>query len=187
MGGQVSLTCNRRARGVTVSELLFVIAIIVVLAAIVLTVSRSSVRRANTTVCASNLRQYFLALQLYRDEWGDYPGRPFETMSTFAKPLASLRCTETKSQTYWLHWPVSWDMSAKGKAVWKCGEIRGGEMPLVSDVAHVKGTLGDRGVTGQKVLMVREHGNISLVEASLIRGGRGPCDTTIIDEAWINF
>lgn len=70
-----------RRHGLTLVELLIVIAIIAVLAGILYAVFSSVRESARQTVCMSNLRQIGQALKLYREDWdgveaepGRYPG-----------------------------------------------------------------------------------------------------------------
>src|ERR1041385_7648434 len=57
----------------TLIELLVVIAIISTLAAILFPVFMAARAMARRTVCISNLRQQGLALQMYREDYGDFP------------------------------------------------------------------------------------------------------------------
>jgi prepilin-type N-terminal cleavage/methylation domain-containing protein len=66
----------RRAgsRGFTLVEILVVIAVLVLLAAILLPVVSSARERGRQTVCLSNLRQLGQALSMYHQDYGSYPG-----------------------------------------------------------------------------------------------------------------
>jgi prepilin-type N-terminal cleavage/methylation domain-containing protein/prepilin-type processing-associated H-X9-DG protein len=69
--------CPRpQRRGFTLTELLVVIGIIALLAALLMPALAGAKRKANQIKCLSNLRQVNLALQLYADDHnGEYPPR----------------------------------------------------------------------------------------------------------------
>jgi prepilin-type N-terminal cleavage/methylation domain-containing protein/prepilin-type processing-associated H-X9-DG protein len=62
-----------RRRGFTLIELLVVIAIIGILVTLILPAVAAARASANSTVCQSNLRQFGLAINQYRDDNGVYP------------------------------------------------------------------------------------------------------------------
>ena len=61
---------RRRARGMTLVELLVVLFIISFVAGALLPVLQSGTRRARKTYCASNMRQVLLALAMYEVDYG---------------------------------------------------------------------------------------------------------------------
>lgn len=62
-----------KKRGVTLIEILCVIAILVLLMALLLPVATSARRKSQETVCTSNMRQLVAALHKYREDYGDFP------------------------------------------------------------------------------------------------------------------
>jgi prepilin-type N-terminal cleavage/methylation domain-containing protein len=67
--------CRKRdsGRGFTLVELLVVIAIIGLLAAILLPTLSATRERARQTLCLNNLRQFMNAIQMYMNDYNDYP------------------------------------------------------------------------------------------------------------------
>src|SRR4028119_636555 len=68
------LFMKRRNHAFTLVELLIVLAIIGLLAAILMPMLSRARERARQTACATNLSQIALAVQMYRQEEGRYPG-----------------------------------------------------------------------------------------------------------------
>jgi prepilin-type N-terminal cleavage/methylation domain-containing protein len=65
---------NRGAsRGLTLVELLVVIALVAILAGITMPVIFRAKRNAKTSACVSNMRQAVMAVQMYRQDWGGSP------------------------------------------------------------------------------------------------------------------
>ncbi len=68
------LDCGRVSRrGLTLTEVVVVVGIVSILYAILAPVLFSARLRARETHCASNLRQIWMALQLYRQDYSDFP------------------------------------------------------------------------------------------------------------------
>jgi prepilin-type N-terminal cleavage/methylation domain-containing protein len=73
----------RNMKGFTLVELLVVIAVIGILAALLLVAVQKSRRNAKMTNCKSNLRQFSLALQMRRNDTGDILGGYPDFLSNF--------------------------------------------------------------------------------------------------------
>ena len=65
---------SRAALGFTLLELLVVIAVIAILAALLLPALAKAKGSAQSAACKSNLRQLGFALNMYVEDYGEYPG-----------------------------------------------------------------------------------------------------------------
>lgn len=62
-----------KIKGLSLIEILVVVAIIAVLASIIMTVGKKSISKTKEVVCVSNLKQIHLAMNLYLEDNGSYP------------------------------------------------------------------------------------------------------------------
>lgn len=78
--------------GLTLVELLVVIGILALLAAVLFPVFQTARENGRMAVCISNLHQWGAAIQMYRDEWGGVdpePGRKIRNFSELGMPPSS--------------------------------------------------------------------------------------------------
>lgn len=179
-------------RGVTLLELLVVLVIISVLAALLFPVGASAKRRAKETVCISNLKQIYEAMQLYREDYGEYPFS--SSQKVLSQPYLSgtyLRCfAKTNSQVVGDYILNGDDFEQLGTgqldrtplmaAFHECREKRGSEFPIAYDANHASIVYGQQGGL-RFYLLVREAGNASRIPARTFEdmlGGitKPPCD-----------
>jgi general secretion pathway protein G len=137
--------CRRASRAFTLVELLTVIGIIAVLAAILFPVFATARAKARQTTCVSNLKQIGLAVQMYAQ---DYDGQlPYAldasdisvtSMWSLQPPACFAAITEMKNAGQILHWhrrpansgtfaPGVLDTYIKGREVWRCPADKGFE------------------------------------------------------------
>lgn len=93
-----------RRRGFTLLELLFVIAIIATLAAILFPVFANARESARKAECASNLQQIGMALSLYAQNYdGHFPRKnnEFGPVYRFSRNLDVFYCPSDSAEHYW--------------------------------------------------------------------------------------
>lgn len=99
-----------RKYGFTIIELLIVIAIIAMLAAMLFPAFSGARERARRTTCVNNLRQIMAAYEMYADDWFEnYPAKP-ESIYSFIYP----QLIKTP-QTFWCPSTISRGIRAPDK------------------------------------------------------------------------
>ena len=174
----------------TLTELLVVATIVVVLMAILLPVISGVKKKATTTVCASNMRQIFLAAKLYEADNGVLPEG---TAGPEIKPYypTPLFCPDSKNKSRpWLRpgdyqfvGPV-YPPSAQDAAN-LCLAKRGEETPLVFDSNHVPFTTRLDDLVSS-YLVIRRSGAYDEVVASKLLTAPKPCTAPEPPE-WFNY
>jgi type II secretory pathway pseudopilin PulG len=89
----------RRSRAFTTIELLLVLAVIAVLAALLFPVLSAARKQAAVTRCSSDLRQIGMAYSLYLEDYGAYPRPQQLTHSVYLRDPAILYCPEDDTLT----------------------------------------------------------------------------------------
>lgn len=79
----------KKITGFTLLELLVVIAIIAILSSILLPVLSNAKKKGRQTVCISNLKEIFLAMEMYKNDNGGY------------YPISYIRGSSSYPRTYW--------------------------------------------------------------------------------------
>jgi prepilin-type N-terminal cleavage/methylation domain-containing protein len=136
-----------KSRGFTLIELVVVMGIIAVLASVLLPALSAARARSGETVCASNLRQIGLAMDLYKEAEGEYPPVENKAISPYLSS-AKLRCPVVLNEDAFNFsvyknlaiFSNKWTdplVGAHVKAVTECFEKRGPEFPLLVDKHHL--------------------------------------------------
>jgi len=139
-------------KGFTLTEVLVVIAILAILAAFIFPVMTTAKASAQKTGCVSNLHQLYVAMQLYKNDNGEYP--PDGSNNALNSPYlggVKLHCAaQVDHQVDGDYILAGGDpgqffgrirgQEARGKRLaeeWEsCRNIRQGELPLVIDINH---------------------------------------------------
>jgi len=153
----------------TLVEILTVLVILVVLAAILFPAIIRTKITAKQSVCESNLHQIFLGLELYHADFGEYPWlqpedpalSPWFGRSSFHCPNAPVK---GKVRYDYMNIsapspdPLSKEMGIYDKLL-ACREKRGSDFPLAADINHLSAVDAYQG-TGRRVILVRASGAV---------------------------
>lgn len=171
-----------RKAALSLAELLVVLAIIILLTSLMIPALRRSTRSAKQTVCLSNLRQFYMALQLYRDTYGEYPPNDLMAPGLSQHHLSELKCPDYtgRGRSYWTFWPRNDEGSSYRRALWDCYQSRGPQYPLMMDMNHASQTLGVDHIESGNVLVLRDSGAVVYVPGKSIGKIETPCDTRIL-------
>lgn len=166
-------------RAFTMVELVVVMAILAVLAAVIFPVFGQAVHKARDTSCVSNVHQVYLAAQLYRQDEGDYPRimienpvmKPYFGGTPPICPAAKPHWTSygiTASMAYGPEDLADPDTKDWFRAFRECAEKRGPDLPVVLDENHIDAREGYR--SGESFfILARESGAIERIPSDRLR------------------
>ncbi|HJP83779.1 MAG TPA: type II secretion system protein [Fimbriimonadaceae bacterium] len=165
---------SRKKLAFTLTELLVVIAIIAILASLIFPVTQSAKARAKETACMSNLHQIYVAMQMYREDFNEYPpspGNPF-ILDTPYLGGTRLHCQAKDNKwvlgDYTLYGPPTSkvipqeERTAAIDEYENCREKRGDAFPIADDPNHRK-PLYEYNYGLAVVLLVRENGSVQRI------------------------
>jgi prepilin-type N-terminal cleavage/methylation domain-containing protein len=159
-------------RGFTIVEILVVVGVILILMALIFPVFGGAVRRTYETRCLSNMKQIYLAAQLYTEDNG---GPPFNSVllpcwrpylpESIAYQCQAAQIKDKGDRTISGDYLVQFNPSRMDEGYGRCAEIRGTAFPVVLDLNHLNTRIARK--AGRRVLLlVRSSGSAHTIMAS---------------------
>lgn len=168
------MTRRERDKAFSLVEILVVIIVLLLLLALLLPVYFRSKGKAYETVCTENLRQYYAALQMYRDNYGDYPPNDLQLIGWDPKKPDVLTCPTWRTfgitdPPYELWAGMAYVPAGSStiiqhdKDLGVCRDNRGSSLPLIIDWNHTRNPqkLADI-LPGAPMLILREGGQVTI-------------------------
>lgn len=161
---------RRKEMGLSLFEVLVTIAILGILAALLVSSYLSALRASKTTVCISNLRQIYAALQLYRQDYGEYPWSDY-----MFPPFQDYLGTRLRCPVY-IQPPPDQDFGdytlntflpdtiplPDVKPKMECRALRGADWPLAFDRNHASAYIAPK-TRAPFYLLLREGGSVNRI------------------------
>jgi hypothetical protein len=191
---------KHRKFGFTMAECLTVLLIVLIMTSLLFPALVGARRSASSVVCASNMRQLYLAMKLYQADNGEYP--PFNTPAASRPEFRSyypvvLTCPESKMKKKPAARDTDYSMlgsvvvngnrdllleEAKA-ALAECRSIRGASIPVVYDRNHTAFTI----LANDKVsryFLIREDGSFDRPTVSSRFNLDGPCNEVVMSDIY---
>lgn len=170
---------KKATKGISLIEIVVVMAILLIIAAITVPVLSKSKHRAHETVCISNMKQIYAAYQLYMadndDVWPvlqpiDPPMRPYLKVNLECPVRNSLWADKAENVPhYWYVGSYHPQPEPMQSAIDECIALRGPQLPVFLDTnhssAHARVALGD-----EWVFVTRKDGSTSRVRPLRLHG-----------------
>lgn len=171
-------------KGFSLVEILVVLFIVAIVAAIIFPVFSRAKDQAKNTVCVSNLRQVYAAMKLYES---DNDGYPFSTGASslspayLSTPLYCYNPFDKRMKADYYIYGRRTETDLLGAEYNACREVRGNKFPVAADPFH--GDIKSGYQTGSRFyLLIRETGNVERIPlknfTDMMPGGtqQPPCD-----------
>lgn len=162
----------------SLTEVLVVIVIIAILASLFMPAAGGAKRASWKVVCASNMRQVFLAMKLYEDDYGSFP--PGSVVWPAFQPYypTVLKCPASPAESgefdYLMMGGPIGGVAGFDAALQECLDIRGGDFPLVRDKNHIVRT--NMLHPESRLFLLRGNGAFSSVHPEILDG---PCKSIL--------
>ncbi len=127
--------------GFTLVEILIVVGVIAALAAIIIPVLSSAREKGRQTVCLSNLKQLYGALEMYRMDTGEWATAL--NLEQYSAGKADLICPDNPRPGEWgySNWNIWWDNPNPEirKLLQRKARERGPMYPIIFCIYHIRG------------------------------------------------
>lgn len=165
-------------RAYSTPELLTVLLIITIIAAIMLPVVRGAKDSTFKTVCASNMHQIYLAAQMYENDYGDLPpGLSSSAVKKYYPVILLCPKSRFKNQPQMRSGDYTFLGSVAPQdreGVDKCKAVRGPSIPLIYDENHAAFNITPEDKES-RFLLIRRDGSFDSVLAAKVFYGTQIC------------
>lgn len=169
--------------------------IILVLISIMVPVMLRAKKQTSVVVCASNMRQIYLAMKLYEDTFDAYPPNNVTWPAFQMFYPVVLQCPASKHAAEPLLRKIDYELLGQavsmngsspeiaGAALQECRAKRGSNVPLVTDSNHLEPVMSDQS-TSFTLYLVRENGQFQRLTPASFLSSPKICDETLISRTY---